>query len=349
MRIMAKSFHRIYSIEKENGLAVVKHFESEANLDDYIHEIVTENDNHHDRRYKFRDDDHYFPYMIERLLGGNDDIDNLCQDMANRLLKKETEANNRIANTRKTIPPSFLIIAMAVNNDTDMKLLFIKADKTSFINTVSGNLDIGLPKQRKIFKSCVFDIAFNNGNISYNNIISHDANSQGKAVYWYHDFLCLDEMKSDESNTKDLFERVKNKILNPIKKSHPHDYFNCRNAVIHYFRSEGDFDSEYFRDNVIGNYQPFDETLDMTSLKEKVNKLFEDGKIDKKFQKKPNEITDKFKDKVKLSDDIELHLLQDIQNASDVIIAGEDDGRKYIKIYSDEGYKYAEGLKERDQ
>lgn len=87
----------------------------------------------------------------------------------------------------------------------------------------------------------------------------------------------------------------------------------------------------------------------MTSLKEKVNKLFEDGKIDKKFQKKPNEITDKFKDKVKLSDDIELHLLQDIQNASDVIIAGEDDGRKYIKIYSDEGYKYAEGLKERDQ
>ena len=344
-----ESFHRIYSIEKENGSAVSKHFESEASLNDYIQQIINENDNHHDRRYKFCNDDTYFPDVIERLLQAGADIDAICQEIANRLLEKETVANDRIAITRKTIPSSFLIIAMVVDNDAKMKMLFIKADKTSFINTRSGNLDIGLPAQRKIFKSCVFDIGINNGTISYNHIISHDANSQGKAVYWYHDFLCLDEVKSDESNTKDLYNRVKSKILNPIKKNHPHDYINCRNAIVHYFRSEGEFDSDYFRDNVIGNYQPFDGTLDMTSLKEKVNKLFEDGKIDKKFQKKPNEITDKFKDKVKLSDDIELHLLQDIQNASDVIIAGEDDGRKYIKIYSDEGYKYAEGLKERDQ
>lgn len=346
-----ESFHRVYSIEKENGLAVSKHFESEASLDEYIQQIVDENDNHHDRRYKFCDEDTYFPDAIEKLLQAEANIDDICQEIANRLLEKETEANNRIAITRKTIPSSFLIIALVVSNDAEMKLLFIKADKTSFINTNSGNLDIGLPaqKKRKIFKSCVFDIKVENNTIKSNNIISHDANSQGKAVYWYHDFLCLDEVKSDESNTKDLYDRVKSKILNPLKKKHPHDYINCRNAVVHYFRSEGEFDSEYFRDSVIGSYQPFDESLDMESLKGKVDKLFEDGKIDKKFQKKPNEITDKFKDKVKLTDDIELHLLQDIQNASDVITSGEDNGRKYIKIYSDEGYKYAEGLKGREQ
>lgn len=345
------SFHRVYSIEKENGLAVSKHFESEDSLDEYIQQIIDENDNHHDRRYKFCNEDTYFPDVIEKIFQAEDNIDDICQEIADRLLEKETEANNKIAITRKTIPSSFLIIAMVVNNDTETKLLFIKADKTSFINTRSGNLDIGLPaqKKRKIFKSCVFDIIIENGTINFNNIISHDANSQGKAVYWYHDFLCLNEVKSDESNTKDLYDRVKSKILNPIKKNHPHDYINCRNAVVHYFRSEGDFDSEYFRDNVIGSYQPFDESLDMESLKDKVDKLFEDGKIDKKFQKKPNEITDKFKDKVKLSDDIELTLLQDIQNVSDVIIPGDDNGRKFIKIYSDEGYKYAKGLKGREQ
>ena len=100
------SFHRIYSIEKENGLAVSKHFESEANLNDYIQQIINENDNYHDRRYKFCDEDTYFPDVIEKLFQEEADIDAICQEIANRLLEKETDANNRIAITRKTIPSS---------------------------------------------------------------------------------------------------------------------------------------------------------------------------------------------------------------------------------------------------
>lgn len=346
---MIEAFYRIYSIEKETRQARLQHFESEDNIADYIRQIIEENGTHHDRRYKFRDDDTYFSTAINNLLVNGVDIDQQCQEIADRLLAKETEANNRIRQTNKSIPPSFLIISLITGEGNNMQMLFIKADKTNFINTASGNLDVGLPAKRKIFKSCVFTIAIQREGLSFTNVISHDANSQGKAVYWYHDFLCLDEQKSDEANTRDAYKQIKKKILDPIKKDHPHDYINMRNAIIHYMRSDGDFDTEQFRDDVIGGFHPFDEDLDIRKLKDKVNAIFEDGDIDRRFQKVTNVITEKFKDNVKLTNDIELHLLQDIPNASRLIKAGEDDGHKYIKIYSEEGYKYAEGLARHNQ
>ncbi|GAA6528263.1 hypothetical protein LPYR103PRE_02360 [Segatella asaccharophila] len=344
---MKEPFYRIFSIDKEHNRATLQHFESEDSISAYIDQIVEENNNHHDRNYGFTPNDTFFPKVIETLLPKEDNIDNICQLIADRLLEKEIEANNKIKQTNKSIPASFLIIALNVNKSCECQMLFIKADKTSFINTVSGRMDVGLPAKKKIFKSCVFDIIIKDEKIKINHIVSHDANSQGKSVYWFHNFLCLDEERSDEANTKEAFKIVKKKILDPIKKEHKQDYLNIRNAVIHYFRSDGDFDVEDFRDNVIGGYHPFDGNLDVEDLKKKIDKISELGTIDNRFQKKPEVIKDKFKETVKLSDDIELHLLQDIQDVDKVIQSGNDNGRKYIKIYSDTGYEYAKGLTRR--
>lgn len=50
--------------------------------------------------------------------------------------------------------------------------------------------------------------------------MSHDENSgSGDAVYWYHDFLDLEEMTTDEKNSQKAYNAVKRDILEPIKKN----------------------------------------------------------------------------------------------------------------------------------
>lgn len=69
-------------------------------------------------------------------------------------------------------------------------------------------------------------------------------------------------------------------------------------------------------------------------------------KFDSKFTKAPKVVKDKFKDSIFLTPDLELKVKQDIQGIESVISCGKDNGdKKYIKIYSDEGYTYASGLK----
>lgn len=135
-------------------------------------------------------------------------------------------------------------------------------------------------------------------------------------------------------------------MLEPIKQKHKHDYILLRNIIIGYFRSEGEFDIDHFSNVVIGSYVPVDETLDINKLKEKCLKLPDEYSFDRKFVKKPEVIKDKFKDSINLTPDLELKIKQDIQGIENVISCGKDHGdKKYIKIYSDEGYNYASGLK----
>ena len=50
-------------------------------------------------------------------------------------------------------------------------------------------------------------------------------------------------------------------------------------------------------------------------------------------------------DSINLTNDIELRIKQEILGIDNIIKAGIDAGdKKYIKIYSEDGYKYAEGL-----
>ena len=57
-------------------------------------------------------------------------------------------------------------------------------------------------------------------------------------------------------------------------------------------------------------------------------------------------IKDKFKDIIRLTNEIDLNLKQEILNIERVIRPHKDDqGNEYIMIQSSNGYKYAEGLK----
>ena len=165
-------------------------------------------------------------------------------------------------------------------------------------------------------------------------------------MYWWKRFLELSEVRNDEKNTKTAYDAIKKEIINPLQCKHKQDYLCLRNATIAYFRADGDFDINHYKDVIIGEYKPFDDTLDVDKLKDKIRVLPDKHKFDNTFQKTPRVVTDKFKDVIPLTNEIELKLKQDILNIERIIKPHEDrQGNRYIMILSTDGYQYAEGLK----
>ena len=78
---------------------------------------------------------------------------------------------------------------------------------------------------------------------------------------------------NDEKNTKTAYDAIKKEIINPLRRKHKQDYLCLRNATIAYFRANGDFDINHYKDVIIGDYQPFDDSLDINKLKDKIGKL----------------------------------------------------------------------------
>ena len=100
-----------------------------------------------------------------------------------------------------------------------------------------------------------------------------------------------------------------------------------------------------YKDIIIGGYKPFDDSLDINKLKDKIGKLPNKHKFDNTFPKTPRVVTDKFKDLIPLTNEIELKLKQDILNIERVIQPHRDEEKnEYIMILSADGYQYALGL-----
>ena len=343
---MALKFYKLYKIDRANETASAETFENLENIENYVSQVIEKHRSKYEREYKFRDGEETAKNNVMRILK-DESLEEACQTMANRLLDKERVANDRIKHMGHEIPTSMFIVAQDDVTEDETQLFFIKADYDEYIMAGSGNDGKGLPKNRKIFKSCVFFAKKVDGDYEVYKIMSHDENSSSSdAAYWYRDFLDLQELTSDEKNSTTSFNAVKKDLLNPIKKKHKKDYMYLRNQIIAYFRSEGEFDIDHFANVIIGSYVPYDQTLDINDLKAKCLKLPEKYNFDKKFTKKPEVIKDKFKDSIILTQDLELKIKQDIQDIDKVIVGGIDQGdKKYIKIYSEEGYNYASGLK----
>ena len=109
-------------------------------------------------------------------------------------------------------------------------------------------------------------------------------------------------------------------------------------------RSEGEFSMDHYADNILAVYQPVVDSLNMEELARKAKALPRQFDFDGRFQKVPSKIKDKMRNEIKLTDDINLVLKNDVPNLSRTIKPHDENGEKYIMVRSEEGYKYAESL-----
>ena len=225
--------------------------------------------------------------------------------------------------------------------ETEKKIIISKADYHEFIEEISGYLKSGLPTKKKIFKSFIANVTTTENEDEITKLVTYDSNTT-KAAYWTKEFLELREIRNDEKNTLTAYNAIKRDILEPLRKKHKADYLCLWNATVAYFRGEGEFDLVHYRDNIVGNYRPMDTNLKLDDVKVKIDKLPSKYKFDSRFTKKPSVVKSKLKNTIPLSNEIDLVLKHDVANPKATFIPHTDnEGKKYIAIRSDEGFKYA--------
>jgi hypothetical protein len=98
-----------------------------------------------------------------------------------------------------------------------------------------------------------------------------------------------------------------------------------------------------YLDTVIGNYTPFDSSLDVSEIKTQIRQLPSKPRtpFDEQFTIVKAKIRAKFLNTIPLTSQIDLHLKEDIPNLETIITAEKDaDGTRYVKIKSEQGYQY---------
>jgi hypothetical protein len=92
---------------------------------------------------------------------------------------------------------------------------------------------------------------------------------------------------------------------------------------------------------VFGGYQPVDPNLSVDDLIDRIAKLPEKWDFDPSFGIMKEEITKRMvENKIPLAENIDLILSDHIENLESIIVPDKEvDGKKFIKIYSEQGYE----------
>lgn len=340
-------YYQLLKIDNIGNSVSVESFANAQNINDYIMDLITTcSVNAGDREYSFDPTLSTTKNHIINFIKNENNRGEVCNALAQKLLAVERETRQKIAHLNNEIPKGILLLAYTQMTESEYKVIITKADYTEFLEELSGEKKSGLPTKKKIFKSFILNVSFDeDGNYSIGKIITYDANTSTKAVYWWKTFLELNELRDDKKNTLTAYQAIKTEILEPVRKKHKQDYLCLRNLTIAYFRSDGEFNLDHYKDSIIGSYNPFDVNLSIDTLKAKISSLPKKHNFDNVFNKTPNEIKDKFKDVITLTPEIDLKIKHDILNIDRIIKAKEDkEGNKYIMIRSEEGFKYAEGI-----
>lgn len=335
-------YHQLYKVDITTQEVSLQEFAENDNVNHYIMELLENvSDREGDREYLFEENSLTMKTYLDRIIN-DENRDSTSESIANRLLQEENKAQQGIAHLKKQIQKGILIISYVKMTESEFKIILSKADYNEFIEEITGNLKSGLPTKKKIFKSFIANITINDEESEITKLVTYDSNTK-KAAYWSKEFLELVEIRDDEKNTIVAYHSINKDIIEPLRKKHKADYLCLWNATVAYFRGEGDFDLAHYRDNIVGNYQPIDDTLKLDDIKSKINKLPAKYKFDSSFTKRPNVVKVKFKNTIKLSNEIDLVIKHDVANPKKTFVPYKDEeGNEYIGILSPEGFKYAQ-------
>lgn len=280
---------------------------------------------------------------IQRLVSGNaiENIADNVKSIANRLLEKEVKKQEQIAHMGINVKKGSLLQAIlknedSVNNENEYLYVLTKVEHNDFIDEESYNIKRGFPVDKiNLWKSCMIHIAVD----EHQKVCICDIKIflDNPATYWHDDFLEVDTIRKDDQNTKKLFRAVQRVLQKKVFNESNHDYFMLRNGLITYMRRTNLLDYSELIDTVFTKYQ-CEELSDSTkeSLISSLMKLPESHGFDRQFNCVHTAIGARITKKTyDLSEDIELVIKRDIVNAENIISAGDENGKKFVKIYTD--------------
>jgi len=329
MEINHLSIHRL-NIENNQVEAVTKPT-NRPNFDRYINNLLGDiaNDTK-GKKFKIRHDTTQVISIVKK--GVLNSVYKEQHAVAQRLIEKENDAQQMTQRMGVEIRPGILLQA-CVEHLSKRKYIICKAENVSFISGNTFDEDLGYPQKRKVIKSFIITYS-DNGNVE--DIMITDSNSV-LAKYWWDDFLELDKGHDDIYNTTTAFNAIDNILSKKLKGHYPADHMHLRNSTIRAFRNQGDFQFDYFIDQVFRNYTPVDSHLNIGKLADELSELPTKKGFDNRFETVASEIKARLKSVVELTDSIDLHIKEGV-NTDNTIESVLIKKVKYIRIRTDVGY-----------
>ncbi|WP_182003005.1 nucleoid-associated protein [Acinetobacter lactucae] len=257
-------------------------------------------------------------------------------DNAIKLLSVEKKTQEDIAQLNKTIRKGCLLqIKCLIDNKTT--LLLLKIDDNTFLDAEVMKLKTGLPLDTRMQKVAI--LSFDDES-NVESILLSDTNST-ISKYWRDDFFAAKPLRDSKTNTKNAFNAIDKLLQQTIKPKSKQDYYFIRNQVIIKFRQESFAFNDLITD--LKAYQPLGEQLDQKNYGkfiENLEKLPANKDFDTLFDIEPKIIKAKLNNRLVIDDHFELHVKGEVINLKSKLGVGidEDTQRKFVKIYSDEGY-----------
>lgn len=297
-----------------------------------------------DREYRFQQNSITIQTWLNQIIQRQEE-ESVCRQMAERLLSKEIDTQERIEHLGVEIPKGILIISlvdMQLSERDEKKVVVIKADYNEIIEQDTGRLTNGLSTKKKFYKAFIANVTVN----QITKLSTYDTNAT-MANYWWKDFLELEVIRENKQNTKNAFSAIEKNILNPIKTKSKQDYLHLWNITLGYFRLDGEFNLDEYRDNIIGNYTAYSDNVSRLDLQAKCDNLLQNGNFDRRFEKDLKGIKGKkLRNTIPLTREIDLLFKDTVPNLEDILQAEINEaGEKFLKIKSAEGYEYAKNLR----
>lgn len=320
-------------IDYENNIVFSR--ETPESFDEYVTELITHiNNNSSVRDFKTRSPETEVISCAKQIWCNRADpviVEEKTNTIANRLLTKEVEAQDRVARLNTNVQKGSLIQALLYDKTNDVfTYLLAKVEHSDFVDDTDFTFKSGFSKDKKtLWKSCLIDLPNPDSEEFYAKIYSNTV-----AKYWSDDFLELDEMITDETNTSKAFKSIEGVLNRNIRAIAPRDHTIIRNSIISYFKNNEHFDYNHMLDSVLGQYQASDLTADrLNGLREKLDELPEKKHFDRQFSPIASVINARIKKVYEVNEGIQIRITDEIPDIKNTISAYRDDnGTKFIRI-----------------
>ncbi|HEA50777.1 hypothetical protein LCGC14_1994070 [marine sediment metagenome] len=307
------------------------HKDLEEYVVDLVQEILTLK---RGRFFEFSSKTEEVPARILKM-GTDDEWSEHADIVAKKLIREEVDRQKKvegIADIRK----GSLLQVYAEHNSGSL-ILFIKIDHEKIVDASALSIRSGLPvKKDRVQKSCL--ARFSTADELEDLIIS-DSNST-ISEYWWKNFLACKEKQSSKTNTSNAYVNIDNLLRRRLRKKFPADYHYLKNDLNSYFANNDGFVFQEVVD-LFSNYKPENKELEakMPEIVSSLEKLPEEKNFDRQFDLETSGIRSKIRHKVHLAENFELRLNGDVPDLDDIVDTGSDDKGKFIKIYSESGYR----------
>ena len=322
---------------KSNLITPIALDENSINLKGYVDSLVKDiSEQTNKRLYKFKDGNTEVKNSLKEIIQNSQNIETIILNNAKRLLEKEISSQQKVSHLDIEIQKGSLLHLSFISDNIN-KIIICKVEHDEILSEISFDIIRGLNTKKKVFKAILI---FFDENLEVTSNYVYDKNS---SRYWWNDFLELNQLNTDDANTEKSLAEI-DKILAKHKKKYYADYIIVRNSVIGYYRTN---ETLNFSDveNIFSSYTPLDVDFPKQEIITKIKELPDKKGFDTQFSISKNKINKKIQHKIKLGNNLFLSIDDYVVNLKNLIEPYQDEqGNKYVKIYSSEGYETLKGL-----